>query len=47
VETVDCGWNRLWRGPTWLPRCDIADYGDGRAAERIAEIIALRYGNAA
>jgi len=46
VETVDCGWNRLWRGPSWLPRREIADYGDGRAAERIAEVIARRYGKA-
>ena len=47
VETVEGGWNRLWRSPSWLPRRDIADYGDGRAAERIAEVIARRYGNAA
>jgi UDP-GlcNAc3NAcA epimerase len=47
VETVDCGWNRLWRSPGWLPRRDIADYGEGRAAERIAEVIARRYGKAA
>ncbi|MBV9993095.1 MAG: UDP-N-acetylglucosamine 2-epimerase (non-hydrolyzing) [Alphaproteobacteria bacterium] len=38
TETVDCGWNRLWRGPDYAPRRDIADYGDGDAA---AEIVAL------
>jgi len=32
VETVDAGWNRLWRGPDYAPRRDIADYGDGQAA---------------
>lgn len=37
VETVECGWNRLWRGPDYEPRRDIAEYGDGHAAERIIE----------
>jgi UDP-GlcNAc3NAcA epimerase len=40
VETVACGWARLWTGPDYLPRRDIAEYGDGRAAERIAAILA-------
>jgi UDP-GlcNAc3NAcA epimerase len=40
VETVACGWARLWNGPDYLPRRDIAEYGDGRAAERIAAILA-------
>jgi len=35
TETVDCGWNRLWRGPDYAPRRDIADYGDGDAASGI------------
>ena len=39
VETVDAGWNRLWRGPNYAPRRDIADYGDGNAASRIAGIL--------
>ncbi|WP_417512989.1 non-hydrolyzing UDP-N-acetylglucosamine 2-epimerase [Minwuia sp.] len=39
VETVQNGWNRLWQNPDYLPRKDIAEYGDGRAADRIvAEI---------
>jgi UDP-GlcNAc3NAcA epimerase len=40
VETVEAGWNRLWKGPDYLPRRDIAAYGDGRAAEAAVERIA-------
>ena len=36
VETVECGWNRLWRVPGYRPRRTIDDYGDGTAARRIA-----------
>jgi len=40
VETIAAGWNRLWREPDYVtPRCDIADYGDGRCAERIVEVL--------
>jgi UDP-GlcNAc3NAcA epimerase len=40
VETIDAGWNRLWRTPEYTaPRREIADYGDGHAAERIVERI--------
>ena len=39
VETVAAGWNRLWRGPDYAPRRDIASYGDGHAAERALDII--------
>jgi UDP-GlcNAc3NAcA epimerase len=39
VETVACGWNRLWRGPDYAPCREIDDYGSGRAAERIVEIL--------
>jgi UDP-GlcNAc3NAcA epimerase len=39
VETVAAGWNRLWRGPDYAPRRDIAAYGDGHAAERALDII--------
>jgi UDP-GlcNAc3NAcA epimerase len=39
VETVENGWNRLWRGPTFRERHEITEYGDGNAARRIAEII--------
>jgi UDP-GlcNAc3NAcA epimerase len=39
TETVECGWNRLWRTPDYEPRRDIADYGDGHAAEEIVGIL--------
>ena len=35
VETVENGWNRLWRGPGYRPRRRIAEYGDGDAAGKI------------
>ena len=42
VETVACGWNRLWTVPEYLPRCEIQEYGDGHAAVRIVdELIAF------
>ena len=40
TETVDAGWNRLWLSPeTKTPRRDIDAYGDGNAAQRIAQAI--------
>jgi UDP-GlcNAc3NAcA epimerase len=39
VETVAAGWNRLWQGPDYAPRCDIAAYGDGHAAEKALALI--------
>lgn len=39
TETVDHGWNRLWKGPVHGPRSDIPDYGDGRAAHAIAALL--------
>lgn len=47
VETVEHGWNRLWRVASWRARSEIADYGDGRAAQRIVERIVERLGGAA
>jgi UDP-GlcNAc3NAcA epimerase len=40
TETIAAGWNRLWTdtGPT-PPRTDIADYGDGHAAEACVDAI--------
>lgn len=35
VETIECGWNRLWRGPDYRERRDIGDYGQGDAAPKI------------
>ena len=40
VETVEAGWNRLWRAPDYAPRREIDAYGDGRAAEAIVARIA-------
>lgn len=40
VETVANGWNRLWSVAEYAPRREIADYGDGHAAERVVEEIA-------
>ena len=37
VETVECGWNRLWTEPAYQPRREITDYGDGRAAQAILQ----------
>ena len=39
VETIECGWNRLWRGAPYQPRRLITDYGDGHAADRIVELL--------
>jgi UDP-GlcNAc3NAcA epimerase len=40
VETIDAGWNRLWTVPHYAtPRQDILDYGNGHAADLIAQII--------
>jgi UDP-GlcNAc3NAcA epimerase len=39
VETVAAGWNRLWKGPDYAPRREIAEYGDGHAAEYAVGII--------
>jgi UDP-GlcNAc3NAcA epimerase len=40
VETIDAGWNRLWKGPDYAPRHEIAEYGEGAAAVKCAELIA-------
>ena len=39
VETVEAGWNRLWKTPDYAPRRPITDYGSGRAADAIVQII--------
>ena len=40
VETVEAGWNRLWTSDDWQsPRQDIADYGQGDAADRSVDVI--------
>ena len=39
IETIEAGWNRLWRTADYLPRRDINAYGDGTAGVKIARII--------
>jgi UDP-GlcNAc3NAcA epimerase len=39
VETVENGWNRLWRGPDYAPRRDIDEYGDGHAAQEMVALL--------
>jgi UDP-GlcNAc3NAcA epimerase len=43
VETVECGWNRLWHGPDYSERREISEYGDGNAADRIVDLILERF----
>ena len=40
VETVEAGWNRLWTGPDYRPRREIADYGTGESGRSIARLLA-------
>ena len=39
VETIEAGWNRLWKGPDYAPRREISAFGDGHAAERAVGLI--------
>lgn len=39
VETIECGWNRLWTVENYKPRKDITDYGDADCAEEILGIL--------
>lgn len=39
IETIECGWNRLWTTPSYAQRREIPEYGDGRAAARITEVL--------
>jgi len=38
-ETIECGWNRLWTTPKYLPRRDIPQYDNARAAEAIHQTL--------
>lgn len=41
VETIQAGWNRLWKESDFVsPRTDISDYGDGKSADTILDLIA-------
>jgi UDP-GlcNAc3NAcA epimerase len=39
VETVSHGWNRLWNGPAFRPRSEFDEYGDGKAAFRVIDLL--------
>lgn len=39
VETVSHGWNRLWKGPAFVSRREIGEYGDGKAAFKVAKLL--------
>jgi UDP-GlcNAc3NAcA epimerase len=39
VETIDCGWNRLWTVPEYQPQRRIKEYGNGQTAEQILKIL--------
>ena len=39
LETIECGWNRLWKGPKFRTRKEISEYGDGRTSGIIIEHI--------
>jgi UDP-GlcNAc3NAcA epimerase len=39
VETVESGWNRLWRGPDFRPQREIDEYGRGDSAPRIVAVL--------
>ena len=39
VETIECGWNRLWTVENYKPRKDITDYGDGDCAGEVLGIL--------
>lgn len=42
VETIDAGWNRLWKGETgYAARREIDEYGEGHAATMIAKLLSM------
>ena len=40
LETVECGWNRLWKTPEYRTRVEIDEYGSGSAAAAIVAHLA-------
>jgi UDP-GlcNAc3NAcA epimerase len=40
LETVEAGWNRLWKGGDYAPKREIEEYGGGNAAARAADLLA-------
>jgi UDP-GlcNAc3NAcA epimerase len=39
TETIENGWNRLWKGPARVSRSEIDEYGDGQAAFKIVKLL--------
>jgi len=39
TETITNGWNRLWKGPERADQREITEYGEGRAAFEIANLL--------
>jgi UDP-GlcNAc3NAcA epimerase len=39
TETVENGWNRLWKGPARVSRSEIDEYGDGQAAFKVVKLL--------
>ena len=39
VETVEAGWNRLWKGPDYAARRETDAFGNGRAAAKAVALI--------
>jgi UDP-GlcNAc3NAcA epimerase len=39
VETIACGWNRLWTCPTYRERRDIPDFGNRQTAATIVDCL--------
>jgi len=39
VETIEAGWNRLWKEDGRTSRSEIHDYGDGKSSEKIVDIL--------
>jgi UDP-GlcNAc3NAcA epimerase len=44
VETIEAGWNRLWKGPPYGSRKEIDAYGDGHAAAAAVALIVEHLG---
>lgn len=39
VETIECGWNRLWTTESFAPRREIPDYDTRHAAQAILDVL--------
>lgn len=39
VETVECGWNRLWTVADFRQRLPVGEYGEGKAADEIVRLL--------